>query len=287
MEENTIKYISLDNLNLYDTLLRGKLDEGDAKSLKTVGLSSDKKSLLFWKVTEPIGSTPPAYSIELPEPDLSNVILKVPSATDGNIGSFANGTIVDSGISANDLATKLEVDKAIATAISQSGHLSKEIVTVLPSAASAKSNVIYMIKDESITDGDAYEEWMLLGGELVPIGSTRVDIDNYYTKEQASGLIATAKTEAINEAKNAAATDASTKAEKALVDSKKYTDTKTQANADKITVNENNILSLNTTAQSHTTILSSHDERIKALENGVPDLATATEEDILAMFKGN
>lgn len=281
---DTIKYISLENLNLYDTLLKGRIDEGDAKALKTVALSPDKKSLLFWRTSEPVGNTVPSISIELPNADLSDVMVKVLDAVNGNVGVFENGTMVDSGVAVTDLATKLEVETAIAAAITAQGHLSKEIVTTLPSSETAKPNVIYMLKDETITEGDAYEEWMLIGAELVPIGSTRINIDNYYTKEQTDGLVETAKNTAITEATNTAALDASSKADKALTDSKAYTDTKTQENADKIAVNENNISSLNTTVTGHTSILGSHDNRLLALESGVPELATATEADILAMF---
>lgn len=280
---DTIKYISLENLNLYDTLLKGRIDEGDAKALKTVALSSDRKSLLFYRESEPIQGNP-AYSIELPNADLSDVMVKVLNAVNGNVGIFENGTMVDSGVAVTDLATKLEVETAIAAAITAQGHLSKEIVTTLPSSETAKPNVIYMLKDETITDGDAYEEWMLIGTELVPIGTTRINIDNYYTKEQTERLVETAKTSAITEATKTAALDASSKADKALTDSKIYTDTKTQENADKIAVNENNISSLNTTVTGHTSILGSHDSRLLALESGVPELATATEADILAMF---
>ena len=71
-----IKYISLGNLELFKQLMQGKVDEGDAKAIKTVALSPDQKSLLFYRESEPVKGNP-CYSIEIPGQDLSDVMHKL------------------------------------------------------------------------------------------------------------------------------------------------------------------------------------------------------------------
>ena len=103
-----MQVFTYDNLTLYDSLLKGYVDAGDAKSLKTVAIEGN--TLKFYRVSEPVGATAPAYTITLPETDISGLIPKITGATAGNVVTAkADGTIEDSGIKASDLATKAEV----------------------------------------------------------------------------------------------------------------------------------------------------------------------------------
>lgn len=279
MAETTIKYISLDNLDLYNDLLWDKISVEDAKSLKTVALSSDGSKLLFYRVSEPVGSTTPAYEIEFPKTDLSGLIAKVVDALAGNLPVFeTGGGLKDSGVKLSDLATTDYVNTKVAEEISKAGHLSKEIVTVLPDAASAKANTIYLIKIDSVTGSDKYEEWTLIGNELVKIGDTTTDLSGYYTKEHVESKISDAKQAAID----AAAADATSKANTALSEAKKYTDEEVKkvsdvasANAANITTIQGNISTINNTLQTHS-------DKLTALENKA--IPVATDEDIRALF---
>lgn len=281
----TIKYISLENLQLNDTLLFDKIDAGDAKSLKTVALSDDGTKLVFYRESEPVGSSNPAYEIELPDIDLTGVMSKVVNALKGNIAVFdESGGVTDSGINIDDIVTGTKLEEAIAQAKAETNHLTKEIVTTLPSVENAKANCIYMIKNESITAGDAYEEWMLVGNELVCIGSTQTDLSGYYTSEQIDDKISSAKSEAISDATSQAASDATTKANQALIDAKAYTDseigkvnTKVESNTTAIEAATSNITTINTT-------LNSQGDRITALENGMIDIKVADPQDIYDIF---
>ena len=108
MADTKLQVFTYDNLALYDELLKGYVDAGDAKSLKTVAIEGN--TLKFYRVSEPTGETAPAYTITLPETDLSGLIPKITGATDGNVVTAkADGTVEDSGIKAADLATKSEV----------------------------------------------------------------------------------------------------------------------------------------------------------------------------------
>lgn len=104
-----MQVFTYDNLELYDELLKGHISAEDAKSLKTVAI--DGNTLKFYRVSEPVGDTEPAYSITLPSADLSGLIPKITGATDGNVAQTkADGTIKDSGVAVADLATKAEVE---------------------------------------------------------------------------------------------------------------------------------------------------------------------------------
>lgn len=280
----SIKYISYDNLTLYDTLLDGKIDAAIAKTLKAASVSSDGKKLLLYREEAPTSETIPAFEIEFPETDLSGVMKKVASAVNGNVGTFQNGSIADSGVSINDLATKTYVSEEVAKKIAESTHASMQIVTQVPTAEEAKSNIIYLYKVTTATGDDVYEMYMLIGGEVVLIDDTTLDLTNYLTKQETLDQIAAAKQAAINSAVATAANDATSKANKALADAKAYTDTKISDVTTKINKNTESINNINTNITNINTTLQTHEDRIESLESGMPEIATASEEDIRALF---
>ena len=81
----------------------------------------------------------------------------------------------------SEAATMNYVTTAIASAIANAPHLKRQIVNELPSAY-LDSNTIYMIKDNSVTGGDKYKEYIVINNELVQIGDTSVDLSNYIQK---------------------------------------------------------------------------------------------------------
>lgn len=280
----SIKYISYDNLVLYDTLLDGKIDAVIAKTLKAASVSSDGKKLLLYREETPTSETIPAFEIEFPETDLSGVMKKVASAVNGNVGKFENGTIVDSGVAIDDLATKTYVSEEVAKKIAESTHATMQIVTQVPTAEEAKSNVIYLYKVTTANGDDVYEMYMLIGGEVVLIDDTSIDLTNYLTKQETLDQIAAAKQAAIDSAVATAAADATSKADKALADATAYTDTKISEVTTKINKNIESINNINSNITNINTSLQTHEDRIESLENGMPEIATASEEDIRALF---
>lgn len=119
MANITIDFLSLTGLSQYDakikSFIESKVNEGDAKSFKYVNLVDRK--LKFYTINPINANTAPAYEIELPEQDLSNLMTLVKDATKGNLASFGDGgQIVDSGIKATDIATKSEVSAVDAKA---------------------------------------------------------------------------------------------------------------------------------------------------------------------------
>lgn len=111
-----MQVFTLDNLTQYHGLITNYIDTADAKSLKTVAIDGNK--LKFYRVEEPVGETAPAYTIELPETDISGLLEKLTGATEGNVVvANADGTVKDGGVALADLATKeaLEEVSDIAT----------------------------------------------------------------------------------------------------------------------------------------------------------------------------
>ena len=74
-----------------------------------------------------------------------------------------------------DYATKTYVGEQITNA----EHLKREIVTVLPSDEEASDNIIYMLKVESATGDDKYQEYMKIDGAVQMVGDTSVDLTDY------------------------------------------------------------------------------------------------------------
>lgn len=112
-----IKVLTLENAGLLVELTKGEITAASAKSLKTVAIEGN--TLKFYREEEPVGSAVPAYSIELPEADLTGLIPKLTTKVAGNIVvTNADGTISDGGVKVADIATKAEVqavsDKAAA-----------------------------------------------------------------------------------------------------------------------------------------------------------------------------
>ena len=91
----------------------------------------------------------------------------------GEIGTLKTGL--------SNVYTKTETDSAIATAIAEVDHLSREIVETLPENANA--NVIYMVLRGGGTGQDVYNEYMYINGAWEIIGDTSVDLTDYAKKE--------------------------------------------------------------------------------------------------------
>ena len=129
-----LKVLTLEHL---DTI-KNYIDVNDAKSLKTVAI--DGNTLKFYKVSEPVGDTTPAYEIELPETDISGLLAKLTGATENNVVTVgADGTVKDSGIKSADLALKSEV-----TAVSDVANANK---TAIDEIKNADTGILKTAKD--------------------------------------------------------------------------------------------------------------------------------------------
>ena len=126
------------------------------------------------------------------------------------------------GYGITDAFTKTQTTTEINKAVANAGHLKRTIVTQLPAVDAADQHTIYMIAKTSGSSDNQYDEYILVvtgatGSQtkkFEKIGDTAVDLTNYATKS----YVDSAKSSAIS----TAATDATSKANKALDDAKAY-----------------------------------------------------------------
>lgn len=280
-----IKYISLAGLQYETQLIHDYVDAQDAKSIKAIGISADRRTLYFYKVDNPTSETVPAFEWEAPTQEMDAFMKKVTGATVGNIAEFtADGSLKDSGIDKDDLALKKDVTKEIMEKISQAAHMKKEIVTTLPSAESADANTFYLIKLASASGKDKYEIWTKINDELVLIDDTSVDLSGYVDIATFQEALAKIKKEAVDAAVAAAAEDATKKAKQALDDAKAYTDSQIAPVNTKVNALDSTVQGIQTSITTINSTLTSHGDRITAVENTVGNIGTATNDEISAMF---
>ena len=137
-----LKVLTLEHLET----IKNYIDVNDAKSLKTVAI--DGNTLKFYKVSEPVGDTTPAYEIELPETDISGLLAKLTGATENNVVTVgADGTVKDSGIKSADLALKSEV-----TAVSDIANANKTAIEALNNADTGVVKTVKDYADEKIQE---------------------------------------------------------------------------------------------------------------------------------------
>lgn len=112
-------YVSLDNLKQYDGLIKGyigeQISDGVKSSLKSVSITGN--TLKFYTEVKPTADTAPAFSVDLPETDLSDFMHLIKNATAGDVVvANADGSVADGGVKLADLAKSADVTKEIGDA---------------------------------------------------------------------------------------------------------------------------------------------------------------------------
>lgn len=168
--------------------------------VSTYATKSDMTTKLAGKVDTVSGKTLTTNDYTTPE---KQKLAGIASGANANVIETVkvNGTNQSVSEKAVDIKVPTKVseltnDKNFATttdvndAISKVGKLTKEIVTTLPDASSAKDNIIYMVKNSQGVSGDAYSEYMLVSGAMEKIGTTatQVDLSNYVTFNDVQGI---------------------------------------------------------------------------------------------------
>jgi len=146
-DTKVLQFLDLSGLQAYDAKSKQYIDlavaNGVATSLKGVAISEGK--LLFY-TDYPIDGATPSHEIELPETDLSGLLPKFEAATAGHVVTVAEDgkTIVDSGKTLNDYATKAELATTTATADEAKATVLalQELVGVIPEGYEATTIVV-------------------------------------------------------------------------------------------------------------------------------------------------
>lgn len=110
--------------------------------------------------------------------DLADVIAVVGGADSGLTKSLADLTIeVGKKANAADVYTKTQTDTKIGEAVAAQGHMKAQVVE--GTAQMTENNVLYLVKDNTVTGVDQYNEYILIDGTPTLIGSTSTDLTGY------------------------------------------------------------------------------------------------------------
>lgn len=155
MATKSYTIITLERLQKYDSLIKpfitGKVSDAVVKTFKAVGI--DGLTLKFYTVEKPVADTTPAFTIDLPETDISGLISKIQNATAGDVViANADGTVADGGVKLADLAKSADVTKEIGTAkdaLQEQITSNKNVLDKLDGAVTVDGSVKKQIKDAS------------------------------------------------------------------------------------------------------------------------------------------
>lgn len=203
------KFLDFEGLQSYDAKIKETMDSKDSSTLSSA--KSYANSLA--------SNYDPAGTAQSKVDALANGQVTTNKTDIATLKSGkANKATTLTGYGITDAYTKTQTDSKISTAVANAGHLKREIVSTKPTIDTAKEHVIYMVPKTSGAGENKYDEYMLIvSGEtktIEKIGDSAVDLTNYATKTEV--------TNAKNAAISTAATDATTKADKALADAKTY-----------------------------------------------------------------
>lgn len=151
-----VTIITLGKLQKYDGLIKSyignQVSDGVKDTLKSVAI--DGYTLKFYKETTPKQDATPAFTIELPETDLSNLISKIADAVEGDVViAKADGTVADGGVKLADLAKSADVTKEIGDAKTELDGKIKtntDAIAKLNGAEDAEGSVSKAVKDASV-----------------------------------------------------------------------------------------------------------------------------------------
>ena len=132
--------------------------------------------------------------------DISNLVEKEDGKTLISTDDISQITKNKDAITTLNGTGEGSVDKKIADKLSEQTYLTKEIATAdevvayIADPTTAKFNVIYLVKDETVSGSDKYFEYQRIGNEdsstFEMTGDTSTQLSNYYQKDELS-LVAT------------------------------------------------------------------------------------------------
>lgn len=110
--------------------------------------------------------------------DLADVIAAVGGADSGLTKSLADLTTeVGKKANAADVYTMTQTNTKIGEAVAAQGHMKAQVVE--GTAQMTENNVLYLVKDDTVTGVDQYNEYILIDGTPTLIGSTSTDLTGY------------------------------------------------------------------------------------------------------------
>ena len=106
------KVLTLDGLNIYDSLLKGHIAKKDAKAFKHATYSTETRVINFYKKEMPTEEDVPDFSVTLPEnQDISGLLEKIKTGVKDNVVKIGEGgTVVDSGLPISTVVKRNELE---------------------------------------------------------------------------------------------------------------------------------------------------------------------------------
>lgn len=185
MATKSYTIITLERLQKYDSLIKpfitGKVSDAVAKTFKAVSI--DGFTLKFYTVEKPVADTTPAFTIDLPETDISGLISKIQNATAGDVViANADGTVADGGVKLADLAKSADVTKEIGTAkteLESEIKVNTDAIAKLNGAEDAEGSVANAVK----TAKDALQEQITSNKKVLDKLDGAVTVDGSVKKQ--------------------------------------------------------------------------------------------------------
>lgn len=109
-------------------------------------------------------------------------------ATTGNYTDLNNKPSIPSLVSQLTNDSNYQTAAQVAQSINNAEFLSFEKVDSLPSIGSANTRTIYLVPKAGGTTGNVYEEWLVINGSWELIGTTSIDLSNYWTKSELTSI---------------------------------------------------------------------------------------------------
>lgn len=181
------QYIDLADLTLFkqlnDSATAQAIATAEARSLHTVSI--DGTTLNFYREEEPVGSATPAYSITLPQQDLSNYLQKIANATGSKVVlSKADGTIEESAYTVADLVLETEIAAVAKSGAAEdvsvadeggyftSGNVEGALAELAQASAGGVASKTVWFQDESAGQSDYAKVYKLYQGANAPDAQT-------------------------------------------------------------------------------------------------------------------
>jgi len=189
------KYLDLDGLAYYkskeDLLLANKVDKETGKGLSTNDYTTNEKTKLSGIETNAEVNILEEIKLNgstiTPINKIVNIEINVPTSTNEltNDSGFITNTVnnLTNYYTKTNTYTKSEIDSLIGSVSS----LDIQIVQTLPTQ-DISTSTIYLVPKTASTN-DNYDEYIYVNNSWEHIGSTEVDLSNYYTKTQTDNLL--------------------------------------------------------------------------------------------------
>lgn len=166
-----------------DTALSATSENGVQNKVITAALGG-KQNVLAAGTGISIDNTDPANPTISANVDYTNLVNKPTKLSDfTNDESFIDNTV--NNLTNYYLKTQTYTQTEVNDLISQLTSLSVDIVEELPTT-DISTTTIYLI---NVSGTNNYNQWMYINNAWANIGSTSVDLSNYYTKGQADTLL--------------------------------------------------------------------------------------------------